>query len=52
MNRNYNQLPSRFYNEPLESGKVITQDDMERLLQDYYHARGWDERGIPPGEYQ
>lgn len=42
------KLPRRFYNEALpETGKVITEDEMDRLLADYYKARGWDETGIP-----
>jgi aldehyde:ferredoxin oxidoreductase len=44
------RLPKRFYTEELpETGKVITEKQMEQLLADYYHARGWDENGIPPG---
>ena len=42
-------LPSRFHNEALESGKVITREQMSQLLEEYYQARGWDEMGIPPG---
>lgn len=41
-------LPGRFHREPLpESQKVITEDQMARMLQDYYRARGWNERGEP-----
>lgn len=44
------QLPSRFYREVLpETGKTITRDQMNQLLADYYHARGWDVDGIPSG---
>jgi aldehyde:ferredoxin oxidoreductase len=42
------QLPSRFHNEPLESGKVITQEQMGQLLKEYYQVRGWNNKGIPP----
>jgi aldehyde:ferredoxin oxidoreductase len=42
-------LPSRFHNEALESGKVITRGQMSQLLEEYYRARGWDKMGIPPG---
>jgi aldehyde:ferredoxin oxidoreductase len=42
-------LPSRFHNEALESGKVITRGQMSQLLEEYYQARGWDKMGIPPG---
>jgi len=43
-------LPPRFHNEALESGKVITQEQMAQLLEEYYQARGWDKMGIPPAE--
>jgi aldehyde:ferredoxin oxidoreductase len=42
------RLPRRFHQEPLpEIGKVITAEQMEVLLKDYYSARGWDEQGRP-----
>jgi aldehyde:ferredoxin oxidoreductase len=42
-------LPPRFYNTALpEDGKTITKDQMNQLLADYYHARGWDATGVPP----
>jgi len=44
------QLPVRFHNEPLESGKVITHEQMNQLLKEYYQARGWDSTGLPPME--
>ncbi|MBI5250881.1 MAG: aldehyde ferredoxin oxidoreductase C-terminal domain-containing protein, partial [Desulfomonile tiedjei] len=45
------RLPKRFYKEPLpETGKIISEEDMERLLADYYRARGWDEQGRPPDQ--
>lgn len=44
------RLPPRFTSEALpETGKTITEDQMETLLQDYYKARGWDEKGRPAG---
>ncbi|MGE5838531.1 MAG: aldehyde ferredoxin oxidoreductase family protein [Deltaproteobacteria bacterium] len=43
------RLPQRFFREPLpESGKVLTEQEMDQLLQEYYLVRGWDERGVPP----
>ena len=42
------RLPPRFHKEALESGKIITEDEMNTLLKDYYRVRGWDEGGIPP----
>jgi aldehyde:ferredoxin oxidoreductase len=41
-------LPRRFHQEPLESGKVITEDEMKTLLMEYYQIRGWTETGLPP----
>jgi aldehyde:ferredoxin oxidoreductase len=44
-------LPRRFYNEVLpETGKVITEEQMQRMMADYYAARGWDKNGTPPEE--
>jgi len=40
-------LPSRFHNEALESGKVITREQMSQLLKEYYQARRWNNKGIP-----
>ncbi len=43
------KLPKRFYKEVLpETKKVITEEEMDQLLKDYYEARGWDEQGVPP----
>ncbi|MBN1136287.1 MAG: aldehyde ferredoxin oxidoreductase family protein [Anaerolineae bacterium] len=47
-------LPGRFKTEPLPdgpaAGHLFTDADIERLLGDYYAARGWDENGVPLGE--
>jgi aldehyde:ferredoxin oxidoreductase len=41
------RLP-KFLHRPLQdTGKVITEAEMETLLQDYYRLHGWDERGVP-----
>ncbi len=41
-------LPPRFYEEPLpETGKVITREQMDVMLKEYYHVRGWDSEGRP-----
>jgi aldehyde:ferredoxin oxidoreductase len=43
------RLPVRFHTEPLpETGKVLTEEQMEIMLQEYYRERGWDENGTPP----
>ncbi len=41
-------LPPMFHKKPLESGQVITPDEMSFMLTDYYRLRGWDEEGNPP----
>lgn len=41
------RLPRRIHNEPLPSGKSLTSEEMEYMLQDYYRLREWDESGVP-----
>jgi aldehyde:ferredoxin oxidoreductase len=42
------RLP-KFLHQPLkDTGKVITEAEMEALLKDYYSLHGWDEDGVPP----
>ena len=42
------KLPKRFYKEVLpETQKIITEEEMDQLLKDYYKIRGWDETGVP-----
>ena len=42
MTREDECLPPRFHKEALpESGKVITEDELNRLIDDYYRLRGW-----------
>ena len=42
------RIPERFHREPLPgTGKVITAEQMEQLLGDYYRTRGWNEKGEP-----
>jgi len=47
-------LPYKVWaNPPLtgpNAGKVINQEDFQKLLSLYYKKRGWDENGIPPVE--
>jgi len=45
------KLPKRFHKEVLpETQKIITEEQMDQLLRDYYRVRGWDEQGVPPEE--
>ena len=43
--------PARFYEEPIPtgptSGRLITREQMNRLLDEYYALRGWDSEGHP-----
>ena len=52
MSRKDDSLPYKAWaNPPLtgpNAGKVIDQEDFQRLLSLYYRKRGWDKDGIPP----
>ena len=41
------RLPRRITREVLPSGKSISADEMEYMLQDYYRLRSWSEAGVP-----
>ncbi|GLI33017.1 aldehyde ferredoxin oxidoreductase family protein [Desulforhabdus amnigena] len=41
------RLPKRLHREALPSGHKLTEEEMERMLADYYRLRGWDKEGIP-----
>jgi aldehyde:ferredoxin oxidoreductase len=43
------RLPKRLHREALPSGHILTEEEMERMLADYYRLRGWNEGGIPVG---
>ena len=40
-------LPKRFFTEPISGGKVIKPEELAQMLQDYYRLRGWNDQGIP-----
>jgi aldehyde:ferredoxin oxidoreductase len=43
------RIPRRFFREALpETQKIITENEMEQLITDYYKERGWNEKGEPP----
>jgi aldehyde:ferredoxin oxidoreductase len=42
------RLPRRFHKEALTPDKVITEEEMNTLLKEYYQSRGWNEQGVPP----
>jgi len=46
-------LPARL-GEPLpegaSAGEIVSGEDLEKLLEEYYELRGWDKNGIPRPE--
>jgi aldehyde:ferredoxin oxidoreductase len=46
--------PARFVEEPIPDGpakgKMITKEQIESLLDDYYRLRGWTDQGLPTRE--
>ncbi len=47
LTREDDTLPRRFFEEPIEGGRIIRREDFNRLLAEYYELRGWDKTGIP-----
>ena len=51
LGRSADHLPIRVMKDPIQSGvakgQVVTQEDLDILLDGYYEARGWDKEGIP-----
>ncbi len=41
------RLPRRLLEESLEGGKGLTEEEMNRLVRDYYRLRGWNAEGVP-----
>ena len=41
------RLPKVFHRKLEDSGLVITEEEIETMLQDYYRLHGWDESGTP-----
>lgn len=54
ISRKDDTLPKRFMDEPLPSGpakgQMISKEILDRMLDEYYQLRGWDENGIPKKE--
>jgi aldehyde:ferredoxin oxidoreductase len=42
------RLPARLHKELEKTGHNITEEELCRMLTDYYRLRGWDQRGMPP----
>ncbi|ROQ90980.1 aldehyde ferredoxin oxidoreductase family protein [Desulfosoma caldarium] len=41
------RLPKRLLQEPLEDGRRLTEEELNRMVQDYYRLRGWSPEGVP-----
>lgn len=54
IDRKSDMLPYRVMNEPIPDGPskgwVCTHGDLQKMLDEYYKLRGWDENGIPTQE--
>ncbi|MDI6855550.1 MAG: aldehyde ferredoxin oxidoreductase family protein [Candidatus Thermoplasmatota archaeon] len=54
ISRKDDTLPKRFTEEPLRTsdGKelIVKKDELDKMLEDYYMLRNWDENGIPKKE--
>ncbi len=52
ISRKDDTLPSRFFDEPLPEHKEhrLTREHMDKMLDEYYSLRGWDNDGKPKGE--
>jgi len=47
--REQDTLPKRMFREPLNEGRdVITVEELDFMLDEYYKLRGWDSQGRPP----
>jgi aldehyde:ferredoxin oxidoreductase len=47
MKQEDDHLPKALHRRLKDSGKVITEEELNALLKDYYRLHGWDEDGIP-----
>ena len=55
LTRNDDTLPWKVMNEPIPDdgpakGAVVTQDELDLMIDDYYQARGWSVEGLPSKE--
>ena len=54
VSRKNDTLPYRTMNEPIPAGpakgRLCSQADLDKMLDEYYHHRGWTEDGIPSKE--
>ncbi|MGD6853386.1 MAG: aldehyde ferredoxin oxidoreductase family protein [Candidatus Bathyarchaeia archaeon] len=52
LTRKDDSLPWKIQNQPVTDdgaakGAVVTQEELDMMLDDYYEARGWDNQGVP-----
>jgi len=54
LSREDDSIPARVYLDPLPEGnpkgKVVSQQDFQTMLSEYYKLFGWDEQGRPTRE--
>jgi len=43
------RLPPKLHRRLEDSGLVVTEQEIDRMVQDYYRLRGWDADGTPTG---
>jgi aldehyde:ferredoxin oxidoreductase len=41
------RLPPALHRPQIDSGKAITEDELDQLVKDYYELHGWGENGVP-----
>jgi aldehyde:ferredoxin oxidoreductase len=41
------RLPRRLHQEAPPKGQVLSIEEMDLMLKDYYSLRGWDAEGVP-----
>jgi len=41
------RLPERLLKNALKGGHRITEGELEKMVSEYYHLRGWDDQGYP-----
>lgn len=54
LGRSDDTFPDRILNEPIPGGNskghLISRGDLDKMLDEYYDARGWDKNGVPTAE--
>ena len=51
LSRTDDSLPKRYFDEPISEGpaegEVISHDEFDKMLDEYYRLHGWDGNGVP-----